>query len=296
MKKLITLFVSSILFFACQKNINPSLSLINKETLSRNGQNMLIGRTTFSALAPAPYSYWYLENQKKFEPDSNIINQIKEYKDFKVVIYGATWCGDTRRDLPKFSKIMSKARIRANRYEMYMVDNTGKNYKQSPDKTVYASSIFRVPTFIIIDDGKEIGRIIEEPVESFEKDLLKILEGQNYTPSYSLVHSVQKYVNSGDLEMLKDETNFQELKKLKVSSGPLNSFGYMLAGQEKLKEALAVFELNTRLFPEDANTFDSLAEAYFLMGRLKPAKKYYEMALEVDPKLESALEMLYKIG
>ncbi|MFT7419658.1 MAG: thiol-disulfide isomerase/thioredoxin [Arcticibacterium sp.] len=170
MKSLITLCLGSFLLFSCQRNRNPSLSLINKETLSRSGQNMLIGRTTFSALTPAPYSHWYLENLKTYEPDSILTNQIKEYKNFKVIIYGATWCGDTRRDLPKFSKIMSMAAIRANKYEMYMVDNAGKNYKQSPDKTAYAKSIFRVPTFIIERNGKEIGRIIEEPVETFERD------------------------------------------------------------------------------------------------------------------------------
>ena len=45
------------------------------------------------------------------------------------------------------------AAIRANRYEMYMVDNAGKKDKQSPDKTAYAESIFRGPTFIIERNG-----------------------------------------------------------------------------------------------------------------------------------------------
>jgi len=33
-----------------------------------------------------------------------------------------------------------------------------------------------VPTFIISKEGKEIGRIVEEPTESLEKDLLAILK------------------------------------------------------------------------------------------------------------------------
>ncbi|MFT5886214.1 MAG: tetratricopeptide (TPR) repeat protein [Arcticibacterium sp.] len=296
MKKLITLCLGSFLLFSCQRNRNPSLSLINKEMLSKNGQNMLVGRTTFSALTPAPYSYWYLENLKTYEPDSILTNQIKEHQDFKVIIYGATWCGDTRRDLPKFSKIMSMAGIRANRYEMYMVDNTGKNYKQSPDKTAYAESIFRVPTFIIERNGKEIGRIIEEPVESLEMDLLKILNGRSYSPAYYLVNRVQEYVLSDRPERLKESSVIEALHMIKENSRGLNSLGYMLIGQEKFKKAIAVFELNTKLFPEDANTFDSLGEAYFLSGKEKLAKKYYQRALELNPKSESAQEMLLKIG
>ena len=33
-----------------------------------------------------------------------------------------------------------------------------------------------VPTFIFYKDGKEIGRIVETPAESLEKDLLKIVQ------------------------------------------------------------------------------------------------------------------------
>ena len=35
-----------------------------------------------------------------------------------------------------------------------------------------------VPTIIFYKDGSEIGRIVETPVESMEKDLLKIIEKQ----------------------------------------------------------------------------------------------------------------------
>jgi tetratricopeptide (TPR) repeat protein len=237
-----------------------------------------------------------LENQKVYEPDTTVLNKIKEHKDFKVIIYGATWCGDTRAELPKFSKILNQIKLKDNRYEMYMVDNAGKNYEQSPDKTPYTSSIFCVPTFIIEKDGKEIERIIEEPTESLEKDLLQILESKPYNPSCALVELVQKFVNAGKSEVLKGKSVIENLYNLKDGSGVLNSYGYILLGQEYYKNAIAVFHLNTRLFLNDANTFDSLGEAYYFSGKLKPTKKYYARALELEPGLKSAQEMLLKIG
>lgn len=282
--------------FSCQKETTPQYQSVNKEVLMTNGSTMLLGRTSLSNLGNAPYRYWYEKNRDAYEPDTNVVNEIKKFKDYKLIIYGGTWCGDTRRDLPKMGKVMSQLRIRTNKYELYMVDNSAnENYKQSPDKTVYANSIFRVPTFIVERDGKEIGRIIEDPRESFEKDLLNILEGNDYQPSYALVNEVQKYVNSGSLELLKEPQAIQKFNSLKENSGGLNSLGYMMVYKKDLEKALAIFELNTVLFPEDANTYDSLGEAHFIDGNEKLSKKYYQMALNLDPELESAKEMLLKM-
>jgi len=42
---------------------------------------------------------------------------------------------------------------------------------------VEKQKIEKIPTFIFIMNGKEIGRIIESPNESLEKDMLKIIRG-----------------------------------------------------------------------------------------------------------------------
>jgi hypothetical protein len=41
-----------------------------------------------------------------------------------------------------------------------------------------------VPTIIVEQKGAEIGRIIEFPVTSLEKDLLTILRKEKYQPNY----------------------------------------------------------------------------------------------------------------
>lgn len=59
----------------------------------------------------------------------------------------------------------------------------------------------------------------------------------------------------------------------------LNIFGYQLLGLRRLREAVAVFELNTELFPSSPNELDSLAEAYVETGESAKAVTAYRRAL-----------------
>ncbi len=66
-----------------------------------------------------------------------------------------------------------------------MVSNQQDSYKQSPQHEENGRNIIRVPTIIIEDNFKEVGRIVEYPVVSLEKDMLSILRKERYVPNYS---------------------------------------------------------------------------------------------------------------
>jgi cytochrome c-type biogenesis protein CcmH/NrfG len=59
--------------------------------------------------------------------------------------------------------------------------------------------------------------------------------------------------------------------------------------------AIQVFKLNADTFPESANVWDSLAEAYMKSGDPKNAQLNYEKALTIDPTNQNAKEMLNKL-
>ena len=59
--------------------------------------------------------------------------------------------------------------------------------------------------------------------------------------------------------------------------------------------AIAVFALNVRLFPDEANPWDSLAEAYLEAGDRASSVKYYQKALEVDPDFTHARQALERL-
>lgn len=80
-----------------------------------------------------------------------------------------------------------------------------------------------------------------------------------------------------------------------ASPDDLNGFGYELLDAEELDQAIQVFSLNTRLFPKEANVFDSLAEAYLRKGDRESAVQYYRKALDIDPQLSSAKAALKRL-
>ena len=62
----------------------------------------------------------------------------------------------------------------------------------------------------------------------------------------------------------------------------INQEGYNDMAANKTAEANALFEINTKLFPESANAYDSYAESFMNMGKNDEALKYYAMAIAKD--------------
>ena len=72
----------------------------------------------------------------------------------------------------------------------------------------------------------------------------------------------------------------------------INAYGYDLMGQDRLEDSHAILLLNTQLFPNSANTFDSYGEALLGLGRMEEALVAYETALSLDPDSENAAKMI----
>ena len=75
----------------------------------------------------------------------------------------------------------------------------------------------------------------------------------------------------------------------------LNIAGYQFLQRDKVDEAIKVFELNTQLFPDAFNTWDSLAEAYMKKGNNDLAIKYYKKSLKLNANNSNAQDMIGKI-
>ena len=72
-----------------------------------------------------------------------------------------------------------------------------------------------------------------------------------------------------------------------VAEARLNALGYALLTRNEFKGAIAVLRLNTQLYPDSANTYDSLAEAHMKAGDRKQAIALYRKALETLPRDKS---------
>jgi tetratricopeptide (TPR) repeat protein len=177
------------------------------------------------------------------------------------------------------------------------LDNDDKNYKQSPTHEEKSMSIYRVPTFIFYEKGKEIARINELPVQSTERDLLQIFKKQLYIPNYTSHALVDNWLKQG---LLSDENVStgglaRQAKSAVVSEGELNACGYVLMARNDNREAVNLFRINANLFPKSANCYDSLAEGYLKIGSKTKAITMYEKALELDPTNKKTVEKIEKL-
>ena len=88
----------------------------------------------------------------------------------------------------------------------------------------------------------------------------------------------------------------QEAHDEAASEGYLNDEGTGLADLGLFDPAIKVLLLNTVLYPDSANTWDSVGYAYAKQGDKEQARKYYRKALEIDPSFPSAIAAMEKLG
>ena len=80
-----------------------------------------------------------------------------------------------------------------------------------------------------------------------------------------------------------------------ITENLINSLGYKALAKKDFEGAIALFALNCELYPNSANTYDSLGEAYMLSGNFFMATESYRRSVELDPNNQNAVKMLEKL-
>ena len=75
----------------------------------------------------------------------------------------------------------------------------------------------------------------------------------------------------------------------------LNSMGYDVLRKRDISGAIEIFRLNVEEFPQDANVYDSLGEAYLKQGEKALAVENYKKSLELNPRNENARDALRRL-
>jgi len=93
---------------------------------------------------------------------------------------------------------------------------------------------------------------------------------------------------------------YQEIKNNQPDSynfteNDLNMLGYQLLWRDMNEAAIEVFKLNIQAYPQSANPFDSLGEAYMASGVEELAIENFEKALSLDSNIPSAIDALKKL-
>jgi thiol-disulfide isomerase/thioredoxin len=267
--------------------------------IAQKRETKLLNEVSLSQLKQEPYATWYTKNHEDYQPNVQIAEALKKTNPSKYTmkIFFGTWCGDSKRELPKMTKVLEKLSFPQKNITLIGVDDSTEVYKQSPQRQEAGMNIFRVPTFIVYENGKEVGRIVEYPTETMERDLLKIFAKKEYTANYFGYPQIIQWMKDGLLtdENISARGLAMQLKSRVSNESELNACGYVLMAQGNLREAITVLRINANLFPQSANCWDSLGEAYAKDGQKDKAIQAYEYVLELDPKNENAKVQLVKL-
>ena len=259
----------------------------NVEINSSGDAPYLLGKIDKTGLTSNPYNSWFTPNFENYELDNDLITNIApKLKNHHIKLFMGIWCGDSKQEVPKFYKILEACNFPMEQLTVIAVSREADFYKQSPQHEEKGLNIHRVPTFIFYKDGTEINRIVEHPVETFEKDMLNIITTNDYKSNYQIVAVFDSILETSGVKGLRKQKK-QLLRTYdgKIQSyGELNTYGRILYGTDKLDEAIAVFKLNNTLFPDNPRTYISLATTLHAEGKLKKAIKIIKKAIKKFPE------------
>jgi len=182
----IIIIISVLTISSCSVSKSSSSPVfLNQISKDSHGNDMLLGKCTRTALLKLPFADWFKPNYDSYVVDSFTCNFIRPLLAGKsLTIFLGTWCGDSRREVPRVLKMLDCCGFPMNDLTLVMVGNSDSLYKKSPQHEEAGKNIVRVPTIIVEQKNAEIGRIIEFPITSLEKDLLTILRKEKYQPNY----------------------------------------------------------------------------------------------------------------
>ncbi len=142
-------------------------------TDSKLHKDVLVGFCDRNGLKTGLFGKYFITQYDAYKPSQKVVEKIKEKIDkTKIVIVFGSWCGDSKIQVPRFYKILDKSGYNENDVTLIAVDSE----KRAMTTDISKYEITKIPTFIIFQNGKELGRIVESPKKSLEKDLLKILK------------------------------------------------------------------------------------------------------------------------
>jgi thiol-disulfide isomerase/thioredoxin len=150
----------------------------------KTGKPMLLGAISIEELQQEPFAEWYQMESDGYEVDTELTNAISDPGQYTYEVFLGTWCGDSRREVPRMEKIFSEMGIDMSNVLIVTLDRD----KISPNGEQEGKDIRYVPTLIVNKDNQEIGRIVESPsseTATLESDLFEISLGIPPVPNYS---------------------------------------------------------------------------------------------------------------
>lgn len=158
----------------------------------------------------------------------------------------------------------------------------GTQYLKQGENAKWES--YKMDTTKVTDDER---RYYQVPSLAQQKEILR-----NWNlPTVSQYNRTSPNIDQ-TIALIKTEIKKGIKSAYNVSESSINDFGYELMASDKIREALKVFIVNTELYPERFNTWDSLGECLVKLGRKEEGFVAYRKSLELNPDNKHAIKAL----
>lgn len=102
-----------------------------------------------------------------FTPSNDELAKIQQLDGKDIVVLFGTWCHDSEREVPRLLKLIAQSEVA---FKSLTLVGVGYD-KRDPQGIAQQYNLKYTPTMIVLDDGKEIARMIEKPKVSLASDL-----------------------------------------------------------------------------------------------------------------------------
>jgi len=154
------LFVTALLLAACN-----TLSLPHAQAAEAAATGDVYGHIDSETLL-AQYPQFASEYQR-YQPSAEELQQMQQLKGLQLVVLFGSWCHDSEREVPRLLKLVQQSGVALAAVKLEGVNQQ----KQHPQNLQTTYGLRYTPTIIVLRDGTELGRVIEQPKQTLAADL-----------------------------------------------------------------------------------------------------------------------------
>ena len=165
---IVTVFIVMTSFAQQKKDSTQAYTITQNEK-----EKILKGLLSRSVIESDTAFKWFGANYKLGRVDAPAVEAFKKNgSKVHIVVFGGTWCEDTQNLLPQLYRLADSSHYADSSITLIGVDRN----KRTLDGLSEAFNITNVPTFIVMKDGKEVGRVVEYGKYGFiDKELGEIV-------------------------------------------------------------------------------------------------------------------------
>ena len=227
---------------------------------------------------------WYKDGKTAYTPYKASVQKLKTVLAGKTIeVFFGSWCSDSQREVPRLMATLESIHVPIT---LIAVDSNPATRNVSPTGEETGKYIFRVPTIIVYEDGQEVGRLVEYPKLSIERDLVNLIQDESYLPNYPSYLLLAQLDREGALEDPNVDYHglAMTLQPYIATDSDLRSAARIFQNMEKEATQKKLLLVNAYLFKDVLDAQEDLMQYYITKNDPDQARAVLTTYLHRHPK------------